>query len=230
MKKKVAAVIVCAGSGTRMGKSVNKIFLKIAGKKVIDYTLDAFLKVDAIDQIILVTRECDMDEMNEHIKNIKKDIRVVVGGKTRQESVYNGLINAKDAHIVLIHDGARALITPQIIEDAIKKTSEFGATLTAVPIKDTIKYVTEDGFIEKTLNREKIYSAQTPQSFLYEKIIDAYNKAIKDDFLATDDCALYEKYEGKVKIIDGSYENIKITTPEDLDVAENILKKRGNLI
>ena len=218
---RITAIIVAAGNGTRMGGVKNKVFLKLGERTVIEYTLNAFLSCKEIDDIILVTRECDIELCKKF-----KDIKVIPGGKTRQESVYLGLSEAKNSDIVAIHDGARALVSSHSIEDAIKDAKIFGAAALGVSSKDTLKVIDDDGFIKETLDREKIYNIQTPQIFKTADIIKAHEKAIKDNFIATDDCALYEKYIGKVKITKGSYDNIKLTTPEDMQVAENILKKR----
>lgn len=218
---KITAIIVAAGSGTRMGGVINKVFLPLGESTVIDHTINAISQVGEISEIILVTRECDI-ELCERFKNI----RVIAGGKTRQESVYRGLCEAKSSDIVLIHDGARALILPESIKAVIEDAKRYDAAALGVSAKDTLKLVDNDGFIKETLDRDRIFQIQTPQVFKTEKILKAHEKAIKDDFLATDDCSLYEKYIGKVKITQGRYDNIKLTTPDDMETAENILKKR----
>ena len=204
-----------------MGGVKNKVFLELGEKTVIEHTLSTFFSCEVIDEIILVTRECDI-ELCKNFKNIK----VIAGGKTRQESVYRGLCEAKDSDIVAIHDGARALILKETIESSIADAKKYNAAAVGVSSKDTLKLVDDNGFIEKTIDREKVYQIQTPQVFKTGEIISAHEKAIKENFIATDDCMLYEKYIGKVKITDGSYDNIKLTTPEDMQIAENILKKR----
>lgn len=216
---KITAIIVAAGNGTRMGGVINKVFLPLGRETVIEHTLNTFRSSGMIDDIILVTRECDI----ELCKNFN-DIKVIVGGKTRQESVYNGLNEAKDSDIVVIHDGARALITKEIIENAIEDAKKYGASAVGVPCKDTLKSVDENGFIKATLDRETTYQIQTPQIFKREEIIKAHEMAVCDGFSGTDDCSLYEKYIGKIKVTRGSYDNIKLTTPEDMFVAKNILK------
>lgn len=223
---KITAIIVAAGSGTRMGGVINKVFMPICGRSVIDYTIEAISECEEISNIILVTRECDILESMEHIKNNKKRVRIIKGGKTRQESVYMGLSEAKDADYVVIHDGARALITPDIIKQSISDMLQYGASAVGVPCKDTLKTIDENGFISSTIDREKTYLIQTPQNFRYEDILTAHINAIEDEFEVTDDCALYEKYFGKIKITKGSYDNIKLTTPEDMIIAEKIITKR----
>ncbi len=229
MNKKIAAIIVAAGSGTRMGGAVNKVFLPLGDRAVIDYTLNAVLQSERIDEIILVTRDDDINETRKHIINAKKNIKIVRGGKTRQESVLNGLRETDKPDIVVIHDGARALITTEIINNCIDDCIKNKAAAAGVICKDTLKQVDNNGFIEKTLDRNKVYQIQTPQVFYYEEILWAHQKAIEENISVTDDCALYEKYIGKVKVTKGSYGNIKITTPEDLITANNILEKRGLL-
>ena len=226
--EKITAIIVAAGNGTRMGGVKNKVFLPLGEQSVIDYTLNTISKCEEIDNIILVTRECDIP-LCKNLKSMAKNILVIAGGKTRQESVYLGLQAAKNADIVVIHDGARALITTDIIKNAIDNTKKFGASAVGVPCKDTLKSVDEDGFITGTIDREHTYLIQTPQIFRKDEILLAHKKAIKDRFIATDDCALYEKYIGKIKITMGSYDNIKLTTPDDMVIAKNILKNSGLL-
>ncbi len=218
---KICAIIVAAGNGTRMGGVKNKVFLELGKKTVIEHTLETFKNCKLIDEIILVTRECDIELCKDF-----KDIKVIAGGKTRQESVYRGLCEAKDADIVVIHDGARALIKSEEIENAICDAKEYGASAVGVSSKDTLKMVDDDGFIVKTLDRETTYQIQTPQVFKYNEIKKAHEMAINDGFSGTDDCSLYEKYIGKIKVTKGSYDNIKLTTPEDMVIAENILEKR----
>lgn len=221
MGEKISCVIVCAGSGTRMGGVINKVFLPLGDSTVIDHTINAFSQVEEISDIVLVTRECDIDLCKRF-----NNIRVIAGGKTRQESVYKGLMCVENSDIVLIHDGARALILPDSIKAVIEDAKRFDAATLGVSAKDTLKLVDNDGFIKETLDRDKIFQIQTPQVFNTKEIINAHEKAINDGFSATDDCALYEKYIGRVKVTEGRYDNIKLTTPDDMVTAENILKKR----
>ncbi len=226
MGLKISCVIVAAGNGTRMGGVINKVFMPLGESTVIDHTINAISQVGAISDIVLVTRECDILECMEHIKSSDKNIKIVKGGKTRQESVYMGLQYVKESDFVAIHDGARALILPKTVEDVIDDAFKYGAATVGVCAKDTLKLVDDDGFTKETLDREKIFQMQTPQVFKTQDIIKAHEKAIKDGFSATDDCTLYEKYIGKVKISQGRYDNIKLTTPDDMETAWNILKKR----
>jgi len=230
MAEKITAIIVAAGSGTRMGGQINKVFLPLGDSNVITKTVEAISACPQISDIVVVTRSCDVLECMEFLKDCKKRVRIIVGGKTRQESVYKGLLEAVDSDIVVIHDGARALILPQTVQRTIMDAKTFGAASVGVMCKDTLKSVDADGFIEKTLDREKTYLIQTPQIFYREDIVKAHQMAIQEEFLATDDCALYEKYIGRIKVTDGSYDNIKLTTPDDMVIAEDILRKRGEVI
>lgn len=223
---KTAAIIAAAGSGTRMGADKNKVLLEIRGRTVIGHTLAIFCSCKKIDEIVVVTRACDIDECKKAAKNFSKPIKVIEGGKTRQESVYLGLSAAHGADLAVIHDGARALVTAEIVENTIAEAAAFGAATAGVPSKDSLKKVGADGFIAATIDRDSAYMIQTPQIFDYKSIVSAHQSAIRDGFCATDDCALYEKYIGRVKVTPGSYDNIKLTTPGDMLFAAEILKNR----
>lgn len=223
---KTTAVIVAAGSGTRMKADRNKVFLPLCGKPVLAYTTAVFEHHPAVDEIILVTRACDI-QLCEDLKT-PKVCAVIEGGRTRQESVYRGICRAH-GDIVIIHDGARPFIEKQLITRVIEDCVEFGAAAVGVRCKDTLKYVDENGMITATLDREKTYQIQTPQVFLKETILWAHCRALKDMVTVTDDCALLEYYGKPVKITDGSYDNIKLTTPEDLFIGERILTGRAEL-
>lgn len=219
---KISAIIVAAGSGTRMRAGKNKVFLELLGKTILEQTVSVFEECKMIDEIIVVTNE--IQEAEKILNKYKKLAGITPGGKVRGESVKNGL-DLASGDFVAIHDGARALITETDIENVLKSAMEFGAAAVGVKCKDTLKQVDDDGFIRGTVDREFLYNIQTPQVFKLSEIKEMYERC-EDVF--TDDCALAEKYGKKVKIVDGSYDNIKITTPDDLDLAEKILKKRGN--
>lgn len=221
---KITAIIAAAGCGRRMGADKNKVLLTACGKTVLEHTLTAFSGCIKIDGIILVTRGCDIHECENLAKHFAKPITVIPGGKTRQESVFLGLKAADGADIAVIHDGARALITEAIIENTISDAVKYGAAAAGVPSKDSLKQVSADGFIAATIDRESAYLIQTPQVFDYKSILSAHQSAERDGFSATDDCALYEKYIGRIKVTPGSYENIKLTTPCDMLFAEEILR------
>lgn len=218
---KISAVIVAAGSGTRMKAGKNKVFLELLGKTILEHTVSAFQNMPMIDEIIVVTNE--IEEAKKILSKYSKLKEIVAGGAVRGESVQNGL-KAATGDFVAIHDGARALVLQEDIENVLNAAMEFGAAALGVKCKDTLKMADENGFISKTLDREFLYNIQTPQVFKLSDILEMYEKC---DEVFTDDCALAEKYGQMVKIVDGSYDNIKITTPDDMDLAERILKKRG---
>ncbi len=212
---KYSAVIVAAGSGTRMKLGFNKVYAKLSdGKMILEKTMDAFLQDKDCTQVVIVT------DIREYQKHIKMDfwpgaITVVKGGSTRQESVISGLSAALE-DIVMIHDGARPYLTMKSLRALKKAMKEEKAACLAVPVKDTIK-VTKDGYIQKTPDRETLYAAQTPQVFHTSDIIRCMRRAIEDGFTGTDDCSVFEKYSRrKIRLVTGDYGNIKITTPEDL--------------
>lgn len=218
---KISAVIVAAGSGTRMKAGKNKVFLELLGKTVLEHTVSAFERCSLIDEIIVVTNEAE--EAERVLAGYKKLAAITPGGSVRGESVKNGLAKAT-GDFVCIHDGARALILKEDIENAVNAAIEFGAAALGVKCKDTLKLADESGFIKGTVDREFLYNIQTPQVFRLSEIIEAYEKT-NESF--TDDCALFEECGKKVKIVEGSYDNIKLTTPEDVDLAIKILEKRG---
>ena len=219
---KVSAIIVAAGSGSRMKAGKNKVFLTLAGKSILENTVEVFENCPKIDSITVVTS--DVCECKKLLLPYKKVNAIVNGGATRQESVKCGLL-ASGGDIAVIHDGARALIRTEEIVAAIDACARFGAAAVGVKSKDTLKKADSDGFIEATLDREFIYNIQTPQVFLYDEILEFHKKATGNVF--TDDCALAESFGKRIKIVDGSYDNIKITTPDDMEIAEKILEKRG---
>lgn len=218
----VSGIIVAAGKGSRMGADINKVFLKLAQKTVIEYTLDAFEKCADIDETILVISRDDEKRCKELEKKYP-DLKIVFGGAQRKDSVLNG-INAASGDVVAIHDGARALITPELISKVVSDGKKYGAATLGVPSKDTVKIINDEKIVEQTPNRTYVYQTQTPQVFL-KKLIKEAHEANKNE-IATDDASLAEMYGKKVKMTEGSYENIKITTPEDLLLAEEIVKRR----
>lgn len=208
------ALIVAAGSGSRMGLGYNKLFYPLFDKQtVIEKTVSLFMADCRCKQIIVVTSEIDMLKMKQLFKT--SDITFVIGGATRQQSVYNGLQSVSE-EIVLIHDGARPWLPLSCIDDLLKCLEQHKACLLCVPVKDTIKRV-KNGSIVETLPREELMQAQTPQAFHTEIIKKAYEKAMLRHIGATDDAQIVELCtDAEVFIVNGSYENIKITTKEDL--------------
>lgn len=224
------ALIVAAGKGTRMGAQGGKQFLPLAGKPVLAYTLAAFQQAASIDVIIVVTAEENFDRCLSVIKthNIAKADRVVIGGAERQDSVHNGLkaaLEFENVRVAVVHDGARPLVEPHLIDTAIARLVDCEGVVVGIPAKDTIKLV-EDSYVIETLNRSKTWQVQTPQAFLFEPLLRAHEKAKAAGFLGTDDSMLMERNGSKIKVILGSEENIKITTPIDLVLAEAILRNR----
>lgn len=225
---KIYAVIVAGGSGSRMGAGMNKALLTLGGVPVLRRTVDVFSECDKIDEIVIVARDEDKPEFEKVLCGCKKPILYARGGDTRQQSVSSGLSMCTDGDFVLIHDAARALIQKETLEKVIDDCIKYGAAAVGVKCKDTLKRE-ENGFIGETLDREHTYNIQTPQSFSLDIIKTAHERAKAEGFEATDDCALVEHYGGKIKLTQGSYDNIKLTTPDDMAVGEMILKKRGGM-
>ncbi|MBP3906617.1 MAG: 2-C-methyl-D-erythritol 4-phosphate cytidylyltransferase [Peptostreptococcaceae bacterium] len=221
-------VIVAAGSGSRMKRDINKQFIKLDGKEIIAYTIEKFYKSEDIDDIVIVIKENEEKYFIENIINKYgfDNIKLAYGGKERQDSVYNGIKKLnRNCEIVLIHDGARPFVNEDIIKNSIEEAKENNAVVVGVPVKDTIKVVDSDGNIVDTPNRSLLWSVQTPQSFKYEIITKAYEYAYSNDYYGTDDAMLVEHIGYNVKMIEGSYDNIKITTEEDLHFGIQILNK-----
>ncbi len=226
----VTAVIVAAGNSTRMG-GVNKQFLLIDGVPVLIRTLSAFSESNMIDEIVIAAREEDIPKMYAMIKEYKvlKVTDIVKGGKTRQESVFNAIRRSSPlSEYFAIHDGARPLVTEKIIEDTVKEAFLTGAAATGVRVKDTVKVVNEQGIITSTPDRNYLWAVHTPQVFERRLYLSAIDNVINSEMF-TDDCKLLEEYGAEVKMVEGSYENIKITTPEDTDIAQAILYRREQI-
>lgn len=220
-------VIVAAGTGSRMKMGINKQFIKLEGKEIIAYTIEKFYNNSNIEDIVVVVKEDESEFFKKEIldKYNFKNIKIAYGGKERQDSVYNGLKSLdKKCDIVLIHDGARPFVSDKIIDNCIEEVKEHKAIVVGVPVKDTIKIIDNDKNIVDTPNRSVLWAVQTPQTFDYNILIDAYKDAFKSGFYGTDDAMLVERIGYKVKMVEGSYNNIKITTKEDLSVGSQILK------
>lgn len=226
---KVSVIIVAAGSGKRMKSAIAKQYLDLKGRSILSYTVDVFEKSPIVGEIILVTGKEEIDYVKSEIVEkykFNKVKAVIEGGSERQYSVENGLKSVdKSCDAVMIHDGVRPFIDSESICVLAEKTIKYGACVLGVPAKDTIKICDENGFVSDTPERKLIWHAQTPQSFKYDIIADAYKKANEDGFLGTDDSVLVERTGCKIKMVEGSYDNIKITTPEDLYVGERILER-----
>ncbi len=224
--RKICAVIVAAGKGSRMGADINKQFLNIKNKPILYYTLKTFESCSLIDEIILVTAKSEIDYCKREViekYNINKISAIVEGGSERQHSVYNGLKAIRDCEIVLIHDGARPFVDSRIIAEGIDYAKKFGACTCGVQPKDTIKLKSMNGFSQSTLNREELFAVQTPQCFEYSLVLASHERVLEDRVKVTDDTSIVEYCGHQVYLYEGSYNNIKITTPEDLIIGERIL-------
>lgn len=220
-----SVVIVCAGNSTRMC-GVNKILMPLGERLVIGVTMQAFEKCESVSEIIIVARENDIPVIQEEAgkAGITKLKQCTAGGSTRQESVINGIkCISPDTDLIAIHDGARPLIKPEHIEKTIKDASVFGGATLGVPVKDTIKMV-EDSLITDTPPRKFLYITQTPQIFKRKLYFEGIDFALEHGLDFTDDCQLVEAIGGKIYMTTGDYTNIKITTPEDIEIAEILLK------
>ncbi|MFK2826818.1 2-C-methyl-D-erythritol 4-phosphate cytidylyltransferase [Bacillus sp. B190/17] len=223
-------IIPAAGRGTRMKADKNKLLLLLQGRPVIIHTLEVFEEDPNCDGMILVVHREEVATFSNLVRdyNLSKVRKIVHGGSERQQSVYNGLKEIDEAEVVLVHDGARPFITASIIGQLVEKAKDGGAAIAAVPVKDTIKRV-EGGTVIETVERSSLWSVQTPQAFRVPLILQAHEQAQKDDYVGTDEASLVEKIHVRVQIVEGDYDNIKLTTPEDLVFAEAIIQKRKSL-
>lgn len=228
---KTCAILVAAGKGERLCQKIPKPFVMLNNHPIIYYSLNVLSESELIDYILVVVAKDNITycqrEIVEKYTFTKVD-KVIEGGAQRQDSVYNGLKAVlPDTDLILIHDGARPFVTYRLIEETIACTKETGAAIVGLPPVDTIKSINSGQWIEETWNRETSVMIQTPQGFNYALLKDAYEKAYQDNFYATDDALLVKRLGGRVKLVKGDYENIKITFPNDLLMAEAILKTRG---
>lgn len=225
--EKYTAIVLAAGVGKRMNSKIQKQYMLLGGKPVLFYALDAFEK-SRVDEIILVVGKGEIEYCRKEIVEkykFHKVTKIVEGGKERYHSVYEGLKAIDTADYVLIHDGARPFLDQQILTRTMEAVKQYQACVVGMPVKDTIKITTEDGFSKETPERKHVWMIQTPQCFSYSLIFEAYQKMLQnEDATITDDAMVLEKVKGlPVKMVEGSYRNIKITTPEDLLVAEAYL-------
>jgi 2-C-methyl-D-erythritol 4-phosphate cytidylyltransferase len=220
--QKTGAIIVAAGRGERMG-GVDKVFAPLAGKPVLTWVVDAFQQCNLISQIVIVLGESNLEPGKKLVvrNSWSKVTDVCPGGERRQDSVAIGLDKLKDCHRVVIHDGARPLVTEELIKKGLEAAEESGAAVAAVPVTDTIKVAGDDYFVQGTPPRRNLWLVQTPQVFRFDIIARAYRQ-VEDE--VTDDATLVERLGYKVKLYMGSYDNIKITTKNDLALAEILLK------
>ncbi len=224
----IGVIIPAAGRGTRMKSNINKQYIKLLNKPVITHTLDLFYNDERIKDIVLVIKDTEVSYCQKNIleKYNFNNVHIVAGGKTRKESVFAGLMAFSPAiDYVIIHDGARPLLNMKIIERVVNNLDKYKAITTGVEVKDTIKIKDSNNFVYRTMDRNRLVAIQTPQAFSYKLILKAHREFA--DVEVSDDASLVEKMGQPVKIVKGSYENIKITTPEDLNYARLILKNRG---
>lgn len=229
---KVIALVPAAGMGKRMGADINKQYLLLAGKPIVAHTIQVMEDAPFIDDIYVIVPEAEIPYCREHVverHSLSKVRRIVAGGAERQHSVLNGLralAGASDKDVVLIHDGVRPFISPAILKRSVETASIRDGALVAVPVKDTVKVVSE-GIVRETPPRETLWLAQTPQAFPYSVIMAAHEIAEAERYLGTDDASLVEWMGKEVHIVMGDYRNIKITTPEDLVLAEAFLREKA---
>lgn len=223
----INAVILAGGRGKRMGKGISKQYIKIKEKPILFYTISNFMKYNEIDKIILVLPKDEIEYCRKEVLdkyNLKVDF-IVEGGSERQDSVYNALKIVEDDSIVLIHDGARPFVTNEIIQNGIKYAIKYGAAAPGVMPKDTIKVKDSENFSIDTPSRSSLVAIQTPQVFKAKLIKECHQKVSEERIVATDDTMVAELHGNKVYLYEGEYTNIKVTTPEDLILAEHLVSQ-----
>ena len=227
MNSKITVLIPAAGEGSRMKVSVKKPYLTLGKKPILAHTIARFEQHSAIDEIFVVVDRADVEMCRTTILKpyrYQKVQQLVTGGETRQISVFNALRTlTDDVEFVLVHDGVRPFVTEEIIFECLTATAEWGAAVTAVPVKETIKVANEELFVVDTPERHRLWRVQTPQCFRKSLLVEAHEKARRNGITATDDAALVEQLGHPIKLVTGSYRNIKLTTPEDLRIAETFL-------
>lgn len=230
MDNNLRVVVAAAGTGRRMESKVNKQYILLNDRPVLCYSLDLFEAYDPIDEIVIAAKPSEIDYCEKEIVrkyNYKKVSGVIAGGEERQDSVQAGLNYLSDqTAYVAVHDGARPLLSRELLDRLFQAAQQWGAAIPGVHARDTLKMVDRDGFVGITLDRTSIISVQTPQIFAYADLKLAYREAALEGFRGTDDASLFEKYVGRVKVVEGQYDNLKITTPEDIVIAQGLLETR----
>ncbi|HZJ85136.1 MAG TPA: 2-C-methyl-D-erythritol 4-phosphate cytidylyltransferase [Syntrophomonadaceae bacterium] len=230
MANNLMVVIAAAGTGSRMNSMINKQYMLLGGKPVLYYSLNCFSQMEQVQGIIVVAHPEEVDYCQTNIveKYQFPRVNVIPGGASRQESVQAGLdfLDAKTSYVA-VHDGARPLIKAELVLKVFQEAKKHGAAIPAIMATDTMKVIDKDGFVINTLDRKTLISVQTPQIFNYAGLLKAYEEAARENFTGTDDASLYEKYIGRVKALKGDNLNLKITSPEDLIIAEELIIKRG---
>ena len=221
---KASAIIPAAGLGIRMGSNVPKQFLLLDGKPILHHALSVLSQCSIVDEIVLVVSEKEITKARQEFQGSHPKVtKVIAGGKERQDSVGNGLQSLdSETDIVVIHDGVRPFVSPDLIRETIEAARDFGSAITAIPVSDTIKKVNEEGQVERTVDRGGLWRVQTPQAFQVSLLKEAFEKARADNFYGTDESSLIEHLGKEVKVIPGSEFNIKITRSEDLVLGETI--------
>jgi 2-C-methyl-D-erythritol 4-phosphate cytidylyltransferase len=224
----LSVIIPAAGSGERMGSAIPKPFIKVGEKSILEHTINRFLECTEVVQVIIATSKSYINEIEEMVEGLETDVHfdVVEGGSERQFSIYNALKSVKeDVDLVAVHDAVRPFVRVELIEKCCRVAEDVGGAVLGVPAKDTIKKVDESLTVKETPNRSFLWQAQTPQVFQRQLLIKAYESAIEDDYFGTDDSSLVERINGTVQMVEGDRENLKITYPVDLKIAELILGK-----
>ena len=220
-------LIAAAGSGSRMGADRNKLLLEVAGKTILEWTLKAAFASQSIKWIGIVGQPKDKKAIFSILQNSIKSFTWINGGISRQDSVQLGLSALpSDAEHVLIHDGARCLVTPNLFDECSNEVLKGNAVVAATPVVDTIKKIDHNGFITGTPKRNELWAAQTPQGFLVSRLKEGHKLAVKNGWVVTDDSSLFEQLQWPVKVLKSESSNIKITTPFDLEIAEVVLSNR----
>ena len=216
-----AAIVLAAGGSRRMGRE--KLLLRVAGRPLLAHTLDAFQACAVVDEVVVVLAAANAPDVLPLLVSFPKVMRTCMGGRRRQDSVRAGLHTLAPREYVVVHDGARPLVTPELIAAGVEAAHETGAAAAAVPVVDTLKETDGHAVVRRTVSREGLWAVQTPQVFRYDLLLRAHNAAIGD---VTDDCALVEAIGGRVKLYPGSHANLKFTSPEDVSIVEALLRAR----
>jgi len=226
----VTAIILAAGRSSRMGGSVDKQFLKLLGKPLLYYSIAAFESCAAVEAVVLVRHPDCAKQADEIVRQFgfQKIVAMTDGGAERQNSVWNGLARCNPAtEIVAVHDGARPLVTPALIETTIQSAREHGTGIAATKVTDTIKEADENRSVLRTVDRTKLWAVQTPQTVQFSLLLEAYAKVLADGIVVTDEAAAVERLGRNVRMVDTPFLNLKVTTPNDLATVETLLRQRG---
>ncbi len=231
---KCVALVPAAGQGKRMGGAHSKPYLLLEGKPILAHTLLELQRCPLVDEVVLIVERGEIERARASVVEafrLQKVGAILAGGVQRQDSVWEGLKTVQDdCDLVMVHDGVRPFISQEMLARAIQGAVDCGASIAAVPAKDTVKLVSAQNVVLTTPDRKSIFLVQTPQTFKRDILVRAYRQAMEDGFYATDEASLVERLGLPVRVVEGSYENIKITTPEDLVVGEMILRKRTGMI